>query len=233
MRLDRSKQAKPRVPLRSADQCRPIDSISCSRRDPWLSSAPVRAENRRATRPRKPAPRRLCRRHQLVNPHYDAIEGIRAVKSYADCPSAPDLAVIAAPPAAVPSIVAAAGAKGTAAAIIITSGLGHGPGSLAERARRRRAPPGYGSSDQIAWGSGSRRQTQCQLRRFDAASRRPRADFAVRRHCRRFGGMGGGARHRLFRRRLDRRQHRRRFRRPARLLRHGSSDAGDSCSTSN
>jgi acetyltransferase len=33
----------------------------------------------------------------------------------------------------VPSIVAAAGAKGTAAAIILTAGLGHGAGSLAER----------------------------------------------------------------------------------------------------
>ena len=69
---------------------------------------------------------------QLVNPHYDAIEGIRAVKSYADLPSAPDLAVIGVPPAAVASTIAAAGAKGTSAAIILTSGLGHGPGSLAE-----------------------------------------------------------------------------------------------------
>ena len=32
-----------------------------------------------------------------------------------------------------PGIVAAAGEKGTAAGIIITSGLGHGAGSLAER----------------------------------------------------------------------------------------------------
>jgi acetyltransferase len=67
----------------------------------------------------------------LVNPHYDAIEGVRAVKSYREFAQTPDLAVIAAPPAAVPSIVAEAGAKGTPAAIIITSGLGHGPGSLA------------------------------------------------------------------------------------------------------
>jgi len=68
----------------------------------------------------------------LVNPRYDAIEGVRAVKSYDDLPGAPDLAVIAAPPPTVPSVVAAAAAKGTAAAIIITAGLGHGPGSLAE-----------------------------------------------------------------------------------------------------
>ncbi len=68
----------------------------------------------------------------LVNPHYDAIEGVRAVKSYDDLPYAPDVVVIAVPAPAVPSIVAAAGEKGTATGIILTSGLGHGPGSLAE-----------------------------------------------------------------------------------------------------
>jgi acetyltransferase len=38
------------------------------------------------------------------------------------------------PPAAVPETIAMAGAKGAAAAIIITAGFGHGPGSLAEAA---------------------------------------------------------------------------------------------------
>jgi acetyltransferase len=69
----------------------------------------------------------------LVNPHYHEIEGIRSVRSLDELPDAPDLIVIAAPPQAVPDIVAAAGEKGTAAGIIITSGLGHGSGSLAER----------------------------------------------------------------------------------------------------
>jgi acetyltransferase len=68
----------------------------------------------------------------LVNPHYDAIEGVRAVKSYDALPDAPDLIVIGVPPMAVPSIVATAGQRGTAAAIILTAGLGHGSGSLAE-----------------------------------------------------------------------------------------------------
>jgi acetyltransferase len=68
----------------------------------------------------------------LINPHYDEIEGIRAVRSLDALPQAPDLIVIAAPPPAVPAIVATAGEKGAAAAIIITAGLGHGPGSLAE-----------------------------------------------------------------------------------------------------
>jgi acetyltransferase len=67
----------------------------------------------------------------LVNPHYSAVENVPAVKSYRDLAAAPDLAVIAVPPAAVPSTIAEAGAKGTPAAVIITAGLGHGPGSLA------------------------------------------------------------------------------------------------------
>jgi acetyltransferase len=69
----------------------------------------------------------------LINPHYDEIEGVRSVRSLDELAGAPDLIVIAAPPQAVPAIVAAAGEKGTAAGIIITAGLGHGPGSLAER----------------------------------------------------------------------------------------------------
>ncbi len=72
----------------------------------------------------------------LVNPRYEEIDGIRAVKSYREFAEAPDLAMIAAPPAAVPSIVAEAGAKGTPTAIIITAGLGHGPGSLAEQSEK-------------------------------------------------------------------------------------------------
>ncbi len=68
----------------------------------------------------------------LVNPHYAEIEGVKAVRDLADLPQPPDLIVIAAPPQSVPGIVAAAGGRGTAAAIIITAGLGHGEGSLAD-----------------------------------------------------------------------------------------------------
>jgi acetyltransferase len=67
----------------------------------------------------------------LVNPHYGEIEGIKAVKTFQELRPAPDLLVIATPPQSVPGIVAAAGEKGAAAAIIITAGLGHGEGSLA------------------------------------------------------------------------------------------------------
>jgi acetyltransferase len=67
----------------------------------------------------------------LVNPKYPEIEGIRATKNIVQLPAV-DLLVIAAPPASVPSTIAAAGAHGCAAAIIVTAGLGHGSGSLAE-----------------------------------------------------------------------------------------------------
>ena len=72
----------------------------------------------------------------LVNPRYDAIEGVRAVKSYDALPEVPDVVAIAVPPAAVPDAVAAAARKGTAVGIIITAGLGHGPGSLAARCEK-------------------------------------------------------------------------------------------------
>ncbi len=72
----------------------------------------------------------------VVNPNYGDIEGIRTVKSIDAIAGTPDVVVVAVPPAAVPETVASAGAKGAAAAIIITAGLGHGPGSLAEAAER-------------------------------------------------------------------------------------------------
>jgi acetyltransferase len=72
----------------------------------------------------------------LINAHYREIEGISTIGSIGELAGAPDVVIIATPPAAVPDIVAAAGAKGAAAAIIITAGLGHGPGSLAEAAER-------------------------------------------------------------------------------------------------
>ena len=72
----------------------------------------------------------------VVNPNHAAIEGIATVKSLDAIAGPIDVAVIAVPPAAVPETVAAAGAKGAAAAIIITAGLGHGAGSLAEAADR-------------------------------------------------------------------------------------------------
>jgi acetyltransferase len=68
----------------------------------------------------------------VVNPHYDEIEGLAAVKSIEAIPGTPDVVIVAAPPTAVPEIVAEAARKGASAAIIITAGLDHGRGSLAE-----------------------------------------------------------------------------------------------------
>jgi acetyltransferase len=67
----------------------------------------------------------------LVNPKYPEVEGIAATKDVSALP-ATDLLIVASPPATVPGVIAAAGAKGCGAAIIVTAGLGQGKGSLAE-----------------------------------------------------------------------------------------------------
>jgi acetyltransferase len=78
----------------------------------------------------------------LISPDHPQIDGVPAVASIAALAEPPDLAVIAVPPAAVPETVATAAAKGVAAAIIITAGLGHGPGSLAEATLAAARPHG-------------------------------------------------------------------------------------------
>jgi acetyltransferase len=78
----------------------------------------------------------------LVNPRYPEIDGIRSAGSIEELPEVPEVVVIAVPPAAVPGVVAAAAGKGSAAAIIITAGLGHGPGSLAEACLKAARPKG-------------------------------------------------------------------------------------------
>ena len=70
-----------------------------------------------------------------INPNYPEIDGLPAVARVGDLTAAPDLVVIASPPATVPGVVAEAGRRGAAAAIVITAGLGHGEGSLAGEAR--------------------------------------------------------------------------------------------------
>jgi acetyltransferase len=71
----------------------------------------------------------------LVNPKHPEIDGIASVPHLSALPSPPDLIVITAPAPEVPSIIQAAGTVGCAAAVIITAGLGRGPGSLADRCR--------------------------------------------------------------------------------------------------
>ena len=65
----------------------------------------------------------------VVNPRYSGINGVATVASLAALPGPPDLVVITAPPAAVPGIVEEAGKLGVGAAIVVTAGLGRGPGS--------------------------------------------------------------------------------------------------------
>jgi len=60
----------------------------------------------------------------LVNPHAGTLAGRPVYPDVAALPFAPDLALIATPPDTVAAIVAALGARGTKAAIVITAGFG-------------------------------------------------------------------------------------------------------------
>jgi acetyltransferase len=69
---------------------------------------------------------------RLVNPRHAEIGGVAAVKSVSDLPET-DLVIVASPPATVPGVIAEAGARGCASAIIVTAGLGQGRDSLADK----------------------------------------------------------------------------------------------------
>lgn len=69
-------------------------------------------------------------RIDVVNPNYPLIEGIKTVPSLAALSKPPDLIVVTAPGPKVPQIIQTAGEAGVAAAVVISAGLGHGPGSL-------------------------------------------------------------------------------------------------------
>ncbi|MGJ4884709.1 MULTISPECIES: bifunctional acetate--CoA ligase family protein/GNAT family N-acetyltransferase [unclassified Bradyrhizobium] len=72
----------------------------------------------------------------LVNSRYREISNIAAVGSLAELAFVPELVVITTPPPSIPDLIHRAGALGTAGALIITSGLGHGEGSLADQAEK-------------------------------------------------------------------------------------------------
>ena len=72
----------------------------------------------------------------LVNPGHAEIDGLECRKSLSDLAAPPDLVVIAVPPEGVVEVAKQACAIGAATAIVITAGLGHGEGSLAEDLRR-------------------------------------------------------------------------------------------------
>ena len=65
-------------------------------------------------------------RLMLVNPKHATVDGEPCHPDVASLPETPDLAVIATPADAVPGLVAALGARGTKAAVVVTAGFGEG-----------------------------------------------------------------------------------------------------------
>jgi len=72
----------------------------------------------------------------IVNPRYGEIAGMQAFSHIDKLPFAPELVVVTAPAREIPDIIDAAGRRGTAGAVIVSAGLGHGPGSPSEATDR-------------------------------------------------------------------------------------------------
>jgi len=70
----------------------------------------------------------------VVNPRHSSIGGRSTFPNLSSLPAVPDLIVVTAPAESVPGIIAEAGRLGVPGAAIISAGLGHGEGSLAEAA---------------------------------------------------------------------------------------------------
>src|SRR5437868_1784492 len=70
----------------------------------------------------------------VVNPRHAEIDGFATVARLDQLPFVPELVVITAPAQAVADIIDGAGKRGAAGALIITAGLGHGAGSMADAA---------------------------------------------------------------------------------------------------
>ncbi len=68
----------------------------------------------------------------FVNPFFTEIDGIVVHPSVADLAAPADLAVVAVPPEAIVGVMEEIGTAGIRHAVVITTGLGHGPDSLLE-----------------------------------------------------------------------------------------------------
>ncbi|MFO1147613.1 MAG: bifunctional acetate--CoA ligase family protein/GNAT family N-acetyltransferase [Alsobacter sp.] len=69
----------------------------------------------------------------LVNPRHREIDGQACIASLSELPRAPDVIVVTTPKEAVLEVIEEAGRLGVAAAIVVTAGIGRGPGSPQER----------------------------------------------------------------------------------------------------
>jgi predicted CoA-binding protein len=69
----------------------------------------------------------------MVNSHHAEIDGVATIARLEKLPFAPELVIITAPAAAIPSLIDEAGKKGAAGAVIVSAGLGHGAGLLVSR----------------------------------------------------------------------------------------------------
>ncbi|WP_024867486.1 bifunctional acetate--CoA ligase family protein/GNAT family N-acetyltransferase [Pseudoxanthomonas suwonensis] len=78
----------------------------------------------------------------LVNPKYRQIDGMPAVARLSDLPFKPELVVVSTPALTVPGVIAEAVRVGAKAAVVVSAGLGQGPGSLLERLRDEARPHG-------------------------------------------------------------------------------------------
>ncbi len=67
----------------------------------------------------------------IVNPRHAEIDRQKTWPTLSALPFVPELIVITAPPATIPAIIAEAGARGVAGAVILSAGLGHGDASVA------------------------------------------------------------------------------------------------------
>ncbi|MBR0846658.1 bifunctional acetate--CoA ligase family protein/GNAT family N-acetyltransferase [Bradyrhizobium diazoefficiens] len=70
----------------------------------------------------------------LVNSRHEEVGGVPAVSDLNELSFVPELVVITAPATEVPGIIDRAGRRGSAGALIVSAGLGQGPGSLHEAA---------------------------------------------------------------------------------------------------
>jgi acetyltransferase len=75
-------------------------------------------------------------RIMLVNPKHAAVDGEPCYPDVASLPETPDLAVVATPPDVVPELVAALGARGTKAAIVVTAGFGESAAARGQALRQ-------------------------------------------------------------------------------------------------